>query len=68
MSLNLKVGSLVRVNRNHWQRGNEVATLVELCEGGRFMVEFQTRGVGFDDGLHLMLGDIDVELVESEDD
>ena len=43
--------------------------MVELHPTGRFTVEFDVPGVGFDDGKHLILGMEDVEvLVDDEKD
>ena len=59
----MKLGSRIQVRRQHWWRQGEKATVIEMHSTGRFTVEFDTPGVGFDDGRHLILGVEDVEEI-----
>ena len=62
----LKVGTRVQVRRQYWWRQGEKGTIIELHPTGRFTVEFDTPGVGFDNGKHLILGVEDVEVLVAD--
>lgn len=59
--MKINIGQEVPVKPVHIWRGNEVGHVVELCENGRFVVEFDRVGVGFEGGTRLMLAINDVE-------
>lgn len=59
----LEVGVKVRVIAKHWARGSQIGQILELMEadeGTRYLVEFSRKGVGFDGGRHLVLGEKDL--------
>lgn len=61
--MTFKVEQFVRVRRNHWARGGQIGIIEELGEDGRVLVMFEKPGVGFDGGIHLVLGESDLEEV-----
>jgi len=64
--MKIKVGMRVRVARSHWWRSGVEATVLSLEPDGRFMVEFDEPGIGFDGGKHLILTTLDVEPIDAE--
>ena len=64
MITSLEVGTRIKVEPKHWLRGNSIGSVVELLDNGRFMVEFDTKGKGFDGGIHLVLAEMDVIVLK----
>lgn len=59
-----KIGVRVRVKGTHWWRQNDVGTITEVHDDGRFTVLFDKPGIGFDGGACLVLGVTDVDIEE----
>jgi hypothetical protein len=57
----IEIGTRVRIDKKHWARARSWGKVVELLESGRFVVEFDKKGIGYDDGWKLQLGHEDIE-------
>lgn len=66
--MNLQLGTQVRVNVKHWARGNALGTVTEinperLCP---YLVTFDVKGIGIEDGTCLWLGEWDLSAYASQ--
>lgn len=62
MKTPLKVGCEICVRVKHWARGGEYGVIREFnSQAKRYLVEFDTTGIGFDDGKFLWLNEVDFE-------
>lgn len=59
----IDVGTVVKLVRNRAWRPGETGTVVALLPSGRFTVQFDKPGIGYDGGLCLDLDDNEVEVV-----
>lgn len=58
-------GQRVRIRANHWSRARQKGTIREQTSNLRYLIEFDHRGTGFDNGKFLFLDERDFSVVEN---
>lgn len=59
--MKIEVGTRVKVSKQHWARARQEGTIVEITFDGMFIIQFDRKGIGFNDGLCLQLREEDLE-------
>jgi hypothetical protein len=61
VKVKIEVGTRVKIAKGHWARARQEGTIVEVTNSGMFIVQFDRKGIGFNDGLCLQLKQEDLE-------
>jgi hypothetical protein len=59
-----QIGERVKVQVKHWARAGQYGVIEDINEKGSYLIRFERKGVGFNEGTYLFLTVRDFDIID----